>query len=101
MIFRDRSQISSKCGFGSKKTQMIMDGAPADEIEPAISELEARGLTVEKNEAGILLAVDVPPSVAQHEIDAHLTANETAGRWQMQDGYLGSIETTLDGCATM
>jgi hypothetical protein len=51
-------------------------------------------LTVERNEAGILLAVDVPPSAAQQDIDAYLIANQTAGRWQMQDGYLGSVETT-------
>jgi hypothetical protein len=56
--------------------------------------LEARGLTVEKNKAGILLAVDVPPSVTQQDFDAYLTAKETAARWQMQDGYLGSVETT-------
>jgi hypothetical protein len=49
---------------------------------------------VAKNEAGILLAVDVPPTVAQQDIDAYLTLNETAGRWQVQDGYLSSIETT-------
>jgi hypothetical protein len=79
---------------GHNTYRLLMDGASEEEVEKAISELEARGLTVEKNEAGILLAVDVSPSVEQSAIDAYLMSNETAGRWQMQDGYLSSIGTT-------
>jgi hypothetical protein len=91
-VFQRFSHVIERGGHNTYR--LLMDGASEDEAERAISELEARGLTVEKNEAGILLAVDVPPTVAQQEIDADLMSNTTAGRWQMQDGYLSSIETT-------
>jgi hypothetical protein len=77
---------------GHNTYRLLMDEASEPEVERARTELELRGLSVERNEAGILLAVDVPPSVAQQDIDAYLIANKAAGRWQMQDGYLSSVE---------
>jgi hypothetical protein len=79
---------------GHNTYRLLMDEASESEVRRARSELESMGLTVEVNETGILLAVDVPPFVAQQEIDAYLIAKKAAGRWQMQDGYLTSVEIT-------
>jgi hypothetical protein len=79
---------------GHNTYRLLMDDAPEHEVERARTELESRGLAVEKHESGILLAVDVPPSAPQQDIDAYLVANKASGRWQIQDGYLSSIETT-------
>lgn len=57
-----------------------------------MNELQKRGLAVEE-ESGGLLAVDVPPAVDQHAVDAFLVKEAELGRWQMQDGYLHSIKT--------
>jgi hypothetical protein len=79
---------------GHNTYRLLMDEASEAEIESARYELDSMGLRVEKNEAGILLAVDVPPSVAQQEVDAYLISNKAAGRWQMQDGYLSTVKIT-------
>jgi RNA:NAD 2'-phosphotransferase (TPT1/KptA family) len=63
------------------------------ETGQAIADLDKLGLTVERSENKILLAVDVPPSVNQQEIDDYLVEQEELGRWQMQDGFLSSIKT--------
>lgn len=75
---------------GHNTYRLLMDKAPENEIEKAQRELQARGLTVERNEAGILLAVDVPPCEAQDEVDRYLTENKESGRWQLQDGHLNN-----------
>jgi len=79
---------------GHNTYRLLMDEASESEVESARYELNSKGLKVEKNEAGILLAVDVPPSVAQQDIDAYLISNKAAGRWQMQDGYLSTVDIT-------
>jgi hypothetical protein len=76
---------------GHNTYRLLMDEAPADEIERAQRELQERGLKVERNETGILLAVDVPPSEAQAEVDRYLIQNKEAGRWQLQDGHMNKI----------
>lgn len=57
-----------------------------------VKELREKGLAVEE-ESGGLLAVDVPPSLDQHGIDAFLVKESESGRWQMQDGFLRTIKT--------
>lgn len=78
---------------GHNTYRLLMDEACKSEVKRARSELESMGLTVEENEAGILLAVDVPPSVGQQKVDAYLIGQRTAGRWQIQDGYLSGVES--------
>jgi hypothetical protein len=74
--------------------RLLMSEAADSAVIQAMSELRERGLAVERNETGILLAVDVPPSLAQDEIDTYLLEQQRHGRWQMQDGYLSSIKAT-------
>jgi hypothetical protein len=63
------------------------------EIHEIENELVSLGLAVEKD-IGILLAVDVPPTVDQRAIDAFLLKGAEEMRWEMQDGFLNSILTT-------
>lgn len=55
-------------------------------------ELLKKGLAVEE-QGGDFLAVDVPPDVDQKAIDDYLLSESQSGRWEMQDGYLHSINT--------
>lgn len=57
-----------------------------------IDELLTKGLVVEEQD-GDFFAVDVPPEVDQSAIDNYLLAECTAGRWEMQDGYLHTVNT--------
>jgi Domain of unknown function (DUF4265) len=77
---------------GHNTYRLLMHEASLKQVKETMSALESRGLTVELNEAGILIAVDVPPSVPQQEIDSYLISNKEEGRWEMQDGYLNSIQ---------
>jgi len=76
---------------GHNTYRLLMENSSEDEVNAALVELRSKGLVVELNEAGILIAVDVPPSVDQQEIDAYLLSEKEAGRWQVQDGYLHNI----------
>lgn len=77
---------------GHNTYRLLLADVPESEITSTIAELESLGLAVEKSENGILLAVDVPPSVDQREIDGYLAEQRELGRWQVQDGFLSSIE---------
>jgi hypothetical protein len=55
-----------------------------------VRELEGRGLAVEERQDGFL-AVDVPPGPNQRAVDEYLLSQVQAGRWEMQDGYLGAL----------
>jgi hypothetical protein len=46
-----------------------------------------------EEQGGDFLAVDVPPTVDQLEVDQYLLRESELGRWEMQDGYLHSIKT--------
>jgi hypothetical protein len=76
---------------GNNTYRLLMGEASSSQIKDAVRELEEKGLTVEVNEAGILLAIDVPASVVQREIDEYLIAQKEKGRWEMQDGLLNGI----------
>ena len=76
---------------GHNTYRLLMEDSSEDEVSATLKELRSKGLTVELNETGILIAVDVPPSVDQREIDAYLLSEKEAGRWQLQDGYLHNI----------
>lgn len=55
-------------------------------------ELLEKGLAIEE-QGGDFLAVDVPPTVDQLEVDQYLLRESGLGRWEMQDGYLHTIKT--------
>jgi Domain of unknown function (DUF4265) len=57
-----------------------------------VGELLKRGLAIEE-QGGDFLAVDVPPSVDQKATDEYFLRECEAGRWEMQDGYLHTIQT--------
>lgn len=76
---------------GHNTYRLLMESCSEDEVKAALVELRSKGLVVELNEAGILIAVDVPPSLDQQEIDAYLLSEKEAGRWQVQDGYLHTV----------
>jgi hypothetical protein len=61
-----------------------------DDPDFTIKELTRRGLAVEE-QYGNFLAVDVPPSLIQSDVDEYLLAESNSGRWEMQDGYLHTI----------
>lgn len=76
---------------GHNTYRLLMADATSLQIQEAVRELEQKGLTVEINEAGILLAVDVPNSLAQRSIDDFLISQKNDGRWEMQDGLLNGL----------
>lgn len=78
---------------GHNTYRLLMSEADNSTVIQAVAELEERGLAVERSENRILLAVDVPPSLPQGDIDAYLLEQQQLGRWQIQDGYLSSIQT--------
>lgn len=57
-----------------------------------VKELTSKGLAVEEQH-GNFLAVDVPKIATQSEIDDYLVSESNSGRWEMQDGYLHTINT--------
>jgi len=77
---------------GHNTYRLLLPKRQSKKADSTVKELQSRGLTVEE-EHGILLAVDVPPSVDQQAIDEYLVAECHAGRWDMQDGYLQTIRT--------
>lgn len=77
---------------GHNTYRLLMGDSSSTQVKEAMAELEAKGLIVELNEAGILLAVDVPASAPQSEIDEYLISQKEKGRWEMQDGYLSSVQ---------
>lgn len=50
-------------------------------------ELLEKGLAVEIND-GDFVAIDVPPSANQKEIDDYLVKESESGRWGLQDGFV-------------
>jgi hypothetical protein len=78
---------------GHNTYRLLMSDVPDSDIRRAIADLEKLGLAVERSENKFLLAVDVPPSINQQEIDDYLVEGQELGRWQMQDGFLSSIKT--------
>jgi hypothetical protein len=78
---------------GHNTYRLLLKQALPDDPGRTVDELVKMGLAVEE-EKGILLAVDVPQSVNQTEIDSYLVAQAKSGRWEMQDGFLSTIETT-------
>ena len=85
------SQVIARGGHNTYR--LLMADVPDADILRAIADLEELGLAVERSENRILLAVDVPPSINQQEIDDYLVKHQELGRWQMQDGFLSSIKT--------
>jgi hypothetical protein len=76
---------------GHNTYRLLIENSGVDAVKVALVELKSKGLVVELNETGILIAVDVPPSVDQQEIHNYLLSEKEAGRWQVQDGYLSNI----------
>jgi hypothetical protein len=78
---------------GHNTYRLLLKERRSDDPSRTIDELTGRGLAVEE-EHGFFLAVDVPPSVDQKEVDAYLVEQSESGRWEMQDGFLSSIVTS-------
>ena len=78
---------------GHNTYRLLLRKKRANDPEFTTDELLKKGLAVEE-QYGDFFAVDVPPSVDQKAIDDYLRAERRAGRWEMQDGYLGSVITT-------
>jgi uncharacterized protein DUF4265 len=70
---------------------LLRDKRPNDP-EFTEKELLEKGLAIEVND-GDFLAIDVPPSVNQKEIDDYLISESRSGRWGLQDGFLSSVRT--------
>lgn len=70
---------------------LLRQNRPGDP-ELTVKELTSKGLAVEEQH-GNFLAVDVPKTAAQSQIDDYLVAESNSGRWEMQDGYLHTINT--------
>jgi hypothetical protein len=89
--FLSFNEVVSRGGHNTYR--LLLVDAPDSEMRQVVSDLEKLGLTVERNENGILLAVDVPPSVDQEKVDAYLIEQVELGRWQVQDAFLSSVKT--------
>jgi hypothetical protein len=89
--FLEFSRILERSGHNTYR--LLLKEVPPSDLARTVDELLKMGLAVEE-EKGILLAVDVPPSANQAEVDSYLVAEAKSGRWEMQDGFLSSIETT-------
>jgi uncharacterized protein DUF4265 len=76
--------------------RLLIREKQAGDPDLTVKELTSKGLAVEEQH-GNFLAVDVPPSVAQSEIDDYLVAESNSGRWEMQDGYLHTVKTSVPG----
>jgi len=81
---------------GHNTYRLLIPQESRSKIDETVYELISLGLAVEK-EITMLLAVDVPPSVDQAEIDSFLAEGSEAGRWEMQDGFLSSNVTSAGG----
>lgn len=77
---------------GSNTYRLLLKERHHDDPDFTINELKGKGLQVEQ-EHGMLLAVDVPPSVDQSAVDAFLIEEKETGRWELQDGYVHSTNT--------
>jgi hypothetical protein len=78
---------------GHNTYRILLKAKHRDDPRFTEDELTKKGLAVEEQH-GDFLAVDVPPTVDQKAIDAYLVSESESGRWELQDGYLNSIETT-------
>jgi Domain of unknown function (DUF4265) len=75
---------------GHNTYRLLIQGDSGREIDETVVELLDLGLTVEPV-TGKLIAVDVPPSVDQKEIESFFVKESEDGRWQMQEGCLNGF----------
>lgn len=78
---------------GHNTYRLLLKKKHVDDPHFTESELLEKGLAVEEQN-GDFFAVDVPPSVDQKAIDEYLVSEQKSGRWELQDGYLHTINTT-------
>jgi len=78
---------------GHNTYRLLLRKKNENDPEFTTAELIGKGLAIEERD-GDFFAVDVPPSLNQQMIDSFLVAEANAGRWEMQDGYLHSVNTT-------
>jgi hypothetical protein len=77
---------------GHNTYRLLLRRKHPNDPEFTVKELWEKGLKVEEQD-GDFLAIDVPPSVDQQAIDQYLVEESEAGRWEMQDGCLHTINT--------
>lgn len=86
-------RFTNVIGRGGHNTyRLLVSGAPGRVVHDVAAELGSKGLATEINETGLLIAVDVPPTLDQDAIDAYLISGTRAGRWEMQDGFLNTVQ---------
>jgi hypothetical protein len=86
--FLEFNDVVSRGGHNTYR--LLLKQLQPDDPFRTISELVKRGLTVEE-EYGFFLAVDVPPTVDQKNIDSYFVEETQGKRWEMQDGFLSNI----------
>jgi len=89
--FLEFTQVVKRGGHNTYR--LLLKRIQPDDPGRTLNELIKLGLAVEE-EHGLLIAVDVPPTVNQMAIDSYLVAQKESGRWEIQDGYLSSIATS-------
>jgi hypothetical protein len=79
---------------GHNTYRLLIHTDSVQRIDETVVELLDLGLTVEPVN-GRLIAIDVPPSVDQREIDSFLLKESEDGRWEMQEGCLSGFTSKV------
>jgi Domain of unknown function (DUF4265) len=74
---------------GHNTYRLLLKRPRSDALTDTITDLLSRGMAVEHKDNDFL-AVDVPPGLDQHKVDAFLIEQADHGRWGMQDGNLNN-----------
>jgi len=74
---------------GHNTYRLLLRNKRPNDPDSTEKELLEKGLAVEIND-GDFLAIDVPPTANQKEIDDYLIAESESGRWGLQDGFVTS-----------
>jgi hypothetical protein len=86
--FLEFQKVVARAGHNTYR--LLLSESHRSKLREIVMELEELGLTVE-TEIGMLLAIDVPPSLDQEYVDAFLTKGKEHGRWEVQDGCLNGF----------
>jgi hypothetical protein len=86
--FLEFQKVVARAGHNTYR--LLLSESHRSKLREIAKELEDLGLTVE-TEIGMLLAVDVPPSVDQEYVDTFLVKGREQGRWGVQDGCLSGF----------
>ncbi|MGA9673516.1 MAG: DUF4265 domain-containing protein [Terracidiphilus sp.] len=79
---------------GHNTYRLLVQADSGREIDETVVELLDLGLTVEPVTSR-LIAVDVPPSVDQRQIDSYFVKESELGRWKMHEGCLSGFTSKV------